>query len=53
MMDGRMWLDSEPGVGSTFHFLAAFGVVADNPRAATDVYPGEMPAAAAPALRVP
>jgi PAS domain S-box-containing protein len=26
MMDGRMWLDSEPGKGSQFHFIARFGV---------------------------
>ena len=43
-MGGRMWLDSEPGKGSTFHFLAAFGVAADVPRAATDIYRGELPA---------
>ncbi len=26
MMDGRMWLDSEPGKGSAFHFSAKFGI---------------------------
>ena len=26
MMDGRLWLDSEPGKGSRFHFVAKFGL---------------------------
>jgi PAS domain S-box-containing protein len=29
MMDGRMWLDSVPGKGSQFHFVARFGVADD------------------------
>ena len=33
MMDGRMWLDSEPGKGSQFHFVARFGIARGRGRA--------------------
>jgi PAS domain S-box-containing protein len=29
MMDGRLWLESEPGKGSRFHFVAQFGLHRD------------------------
>jgi PleD family two-component response regulator len=28
-MNGRLWLDSEPGKGSRFHFVAQFGIHQD------------------------
>jgi CheY-like chemotaxis protein len=33
MMGGRMWLDSEPGKGSQFHFSARFGFIAQTAKA--------------------
>jgi len=31
MLGGKIWLDSEPGLGSRFHFTVRFGVAARRP----------------------
>jgi PAS domain S-box-containing protein len=44
MMDGRIWLESEEGVGSAFHITARFGLGSAERNAEAEILPGDITA---------